>query len=132
MSTQPPASRDPLSATFPFPGAAQIQARVIFAETTYYALTHEQIDTHTKLGWLTTAFISLAGFAFEVAIGAWLALAQGACGPASAATLTTTVWVAAISGIILAGTAVVLAFLKISTRRGWLTNTFRLDQSTPK
>jgi hypothetical protein len=127
MAAQPPPSIKLATTPSRFPGATQIQARVIFGEVTYFALTREQINTHTTLGWLTTVCISLAGLAFEAAIGASLAIAQGTGTPASMATLTNVLWATALAGSLLAITAVVFVLLKASTRRGWLTNTVRLS-----
>jgi hypothetical protein len=129
MDEQPPTS-GLTPATEPlFPDSAPIQARVIFGEVTYFALTQEQIDTHTALGWLATVFISLAGLALEAALGAWLAITQGANTPASSATLTTIMWTTVIAGAVLAIAAGIFIILKTKTRRGWLTNTLRLDRT---
>ncbi len=111
-----------------FPPSAQIQARVVFGEITYFALTENQISTYATLGRLVTASVTLASMCFEAAFGCWLALTQGGISSTSSATISTVMWVAGASGLIMAVGAGILWWLKVKNKRGWLTNTFQLEQ----
>ena len=111
-----------------FPPSAQIQARVVFGEITYFALTENQISTYATLGWFVTASVMLASLCFETAIGCWLALTQGGIASTSSATISTVMWVAGVSGLIMTVCAGIFWWLKAKNKRGWLTNTFQLEQ----
>ena len=131
----PSAEGQPQNASGPpsiarFPPSAQIQARVIFEEVTYFALTQEQVDTYTSLSWLTTVFLTLAGMSFEAVFASWIALTQGGLSLISELTLSTVMWAAGIAGLVLLASFVIFSCLKCRNKRGWLTNTVQLEQET--
>jgi hypothetical protein len=111
-----------------FPSSASIQARVVFGEVTYFALTENQIGNYVALGWLVTASVTLASMCFEAAFGCWLALTQGGISSTSSATIGTVMWVASASGLIMAVCAGIFWWLKARNKQGWLTNTVQLEQ----
>ena len=111
-----------------FPVSASIQARVIFGEVTYFALTSEQIDTYAALGWLITVCLTLVGVLLELAFGCWLALTQGNLSLAADTTINTTMWVTGVIGLLMAVLAGVFWWLRAKNKRGWLANTVQLEQ----
>jgi hypothetical protein len=111
-----------------FPPSSQIQARVVFGEMTYFALTRQQIDNYASLGWLITACITLVGILVEAAFGCWLAIQQGVLSPSSNATISIIMWVTGVSCLILLIFSGIFFWLRAKDKRGWLTNTVQLNQ----
>jgi hypothetical protein len=100
----------------------------MFGQVTYYALTENQIDEYTKLGWLVAALGAVGGMCLEAAFGCWLCLQERTVLASTAwATVTAVMWVALALGITVLVFVAILVWLKVHAQRGWLRNTVQLQ-----
>ena len=111
-----------------FPPSATLQARVVFGEVTYFALTAHQVETYTALGRIVTASWTVLVMLAEAAFGCWLALKQGMVSQVAGATIGTVMWIILVACVLLAVSTGIYCWLREKNRRGWLVNTVNLQQ----